>query len=524
MSFEQGPANRQIARAAGVVMAGFVLSNLAGLVRQILVLQAFGTQREIDAFNAAARVPETLFVLVAGGALASAFIPVFTGFIEREDREGAWRLASGVMNLVSLVLAAVSILAVLVAPALVRLVLARDFDAESQALTVELLRILLVSPVIFGISGMLMGILNTHQQFLLPALAPTFHWLGWIIGVLLFVPVYGIHGLAYGAVLGAGLHMLVQLPGLRGLKEVRYTPTFGLGLPSVRKVAALMGPRVFGVAVVQLNFWINVILATGMPVGSLTALGTAFAVMTMPQVVIAQAIAIAALPTFALQVARGQVGEMRVSLAATLRGVLLLSVPAAAGLILLRYPVVRLLFEYGEFDARSTELVVWALLWFTAGLVSHSVVEIVSRAFYALHDTRTPVVVGAAAMGLNVGLSLGLSAWFTRLDWMPHGGLALANTIATTLEMIALLVLMRRRLGGLEGRRILTGFGQAAAGTLVMGAGIVGWQAVSQTLWQEASGVLAGAVIYAAVLLALRVEEVKWLIDGLLDRVRRQPR
>jgi len=510
MTFQQLPANRQIARAAGVVMAGFVLSNLTGLVRQILVLRVFGTQREIDAFNAAARVPETLFVLVAGGALASAFIPVFTGFIEKDDRAGGWRLASSMMNLVSLTLAGVSVLAALFAPALVRLVLARDFDPASQALTVEILRILLISPAIFGVSGLLMGILNTHRHFLLPALAPTFHWLGWIAGVLWFAPAHGIYGLAYGAVLGAGLHLLIQLPGLRGLPGVRYTPTLGLGLPAVRNVAALMGPRVFGAAVVQLNFWVNVIMATGMPEGSLTALGTGFAVMTMPQVVIAQAIAIAALPTFAAQVARGRMGEMRSSLAATLRGVLLLSVPAAVGLILLRVPVVRLLFENGEFDARSTELVAWALLWYTAGLVSHSVVEIVSRAFYALHDTRTPVFVGAAAMGLNVGLSLGFAAWFERIGLLPHGGLALANTLATTLEMIVLIGLMRRRLGGLEGRRILTGLSQAGLGSLAMAGALVWWlSATAGTLWLQAAGVVAGGAVYALVLWILRVEEVR---------------
>lgn len=519
-------ANRQIARAAGVVMAGFVLSNLTGLVRQILVSNAFGTRAEIDAFNAAARVPDTLFVLVAGGALASAFIPAFTGLLERGDRGGAWELASSVMNIVSLVLAVVSALAAVFAPELVRGVLAPKFTPGQQALTVSLLRILLVSPVIFGVSGLVMGILNTHQHFLLPALAPTLHWVGWIVGVLAFVPRWGIHGLAWGAVLGAGLHLAVQLPGLRGLPGARYVPRLGLGSPAVRQVARLMAPRMLGVAVVQLNFWINVILASGMPEGSLTAIGVAFAVMTMPQVVIAQAIAIAALPTFAAQVARGEVGAMRSSLAATLRGVLLLSVPAAVGLILLRFPVVAALFERGEFNARSTELVAWALLWYTAGLVSHSVVEIVSRAFYALHDTKTPVFVGAAAMGLNAVLSVGLAAWFGRVGWMPHGGLALANTIATTLEMVALLWLMRKRLGGLEGRRVLLGLGQATLGSLVMGAGIWMWLRLSYVLWLAVLGVVVGGVIYAGMVWLLGVEEVRevyrWVRGGVRSCVTKQ--
>ena len=520
MDTPQPSANRRIARAAGVVMAGFVLSNLAGLARQVLVLIEFGTQRELDAFYAAARVPETLFVIVAGGALASAFIPVFTAHIEKDDRAGAWELASAVMNLVSLLLAGISALAAVFAPALVRNVLAPEFDPELQALTADLLRILLISPAIFGVSGLLMGILNTHQHFLLPALAPTFHWLGWILGVVLFAPRFGIHGLAYGAVLGAGLHLLVQLPGLRRLPGRRYAPTLGLRLPAVREVVALMGPRVFGASIVQLNVWVNVILASGMPVGSLTALGTAFAVMTMPQVVIAQAIAIAALPTFAAQVVRGELAEMRASLAATLRGVLLLSVPAAVGLILLREPVVRILFEYGEFGTRSTGLVAWALLWYTAGLVSHSVVEIVSRAFYALHDTKTPVLVGAGAMAVNIGLSLALAAWFTRIGLLPHGGLALANTIATTLEMFVLLALMRGRLNGLDGRRVLTGLSQAGLGALVMAGAIVFWLAAVDGLVLQVLGVAVGAAVYAGVLAVLRVEEVGELVWAVRARIR----
>lgn len=518
MAVTSSTANRQIARAAGVVMAGFVLSNLTGLVRQALVLDVFGTSAEIDAFYAAIRLPDTLFMLVAGGALASAFIPTFTGFMEQEDRAGAWELASAVLNLVVLILTGASILLAIFAPFVVKYALARGFAPEQQALTVSLLRVLLVSPAVFGVSGLVMGVLNTHQHFLLPALAPTLHWIGWIVGVVFFVPRTGIHGLAWGAVLGAGLHLAVQVPGVVKLPAARYTARLGWGSASVREVIRLMGPRVFGTAIVQLNFWINVLLASGMPEGSLTAIGVAWAVMTMPQVVIAQAIAIAALPTFAAQVARGELAEMRASLASVLRGVLLLSVPAMVGLILLRTPVIQVMFEHGEFDARSTQLVAWALLWYTAGLVSHSVVEIVSRAFYALHDTKTPVIVGAAAMGLNVALSIALAAWFGRMGWMPHGGLALALTLSTTLEMVALLVLMRRRLNGLEGRRILLGLGQAGVGSLVMGAAIWGWLALSASAWVQVAGVAVGGVVYAGVMWGLRVEEVRAITRSISGR------
>jgi putative peptidoglycan lipid II flippase len=509
-------ATRQIARAAGVVMAAFVLSNLTGLVRQVLVSQAFGTEPQIDAFNAAARLPELIFSLIAGGALASAFVPTFTGYLTGEDRPGAWRLASSIGNLIGVLLALVSVVSWLLAPQIVGSLLVPYFDPALQALTTSLLRVMLLAPVVFGISGLLMGILNAHQQFLLPALAPTMYWLGMIFGVLALVPRWGIHGLAWGAVLGAGLHLAVQIPGLLRLGG-RYWLTLGLRDAAVRQVGKLMAPRLLGVGVVQLNFWVNTILASGQPEGSLTAITLAWAVMTMPQVVIAQAIAIAALPTFSAQVAAGQIDEMRSSLAATLRGVILLSLPASLGLILLRRPIVALLFQRGEFDANSTQLVAWALLWYAAGLVGHSLVEILSRAFYALKDTRTPVLIGAAAMGLNVAFSLAFAALFTRLGWAPHGGLALANSLATALEMVLLLALMRSRLHGLEGSSLLAGAGLAALGTAVMGGGVWLWLALLRTgpSWATAGGgVLVGSALYGLALMSLRVPEAQAVLSA----------
>src|SRR3990172_2954298 len=322
-------------------MAAFVLSNLIGLVRQILITRAFGADAALDAFYAAARLPEILFSLVAGGALASAFIPTFTGFLENKKTADAWQLASALANLLTLALIGISALAWLFAPQLVSYGLVPEFDAAQQALTVSLLRIQLLTPILFGISGLLMGILNAHQSFLLPALAPSMYWLGMIFGVLFFVPAMGIHGLAWGAVLGAGLHLGVQLPGLFKLQP-RYQTLLGLQLPSVRQVGRLMAPRLLGAAAVQINFLVNTVIASGMSAGSLSAIVVAFQVMTMPQIVIAQAIAIAALPTFSAQAAGGRMSELRLSLAVTLRGIVLLSLPASVGLILLREPLVAL--------------------------------------------------------------------------------------------------------------------------------------------------------------------------------------
>lgn len=492
-------------------MAAFLLSNLTGLLRQILIAEAFGTSRDFDAFAAAARFPDLLFNLVAGGALASAFVPTLTGLLTRDDRAGAWRLVSAVMNLVTLALVAVSALSAIFAPQVVSLI-AAGLTPDERPLAEALLRILLISPAIFGVSGLLMGVLNVHQNFLLPALAPTCYWLGMIFGLLVWSPTLGIFGLAWGAVLGSALHLAVQLPGLRRLPQARYSVTLGLGNPYVREVAVLMGPRLLGVAAVQLNFLVSTSLATYL-VGGAGALDYAWRIFTMPQVIIAQAISIAALPAFSAMAARGALSAMRASLADTLRLILFLTVPATVGLLVLSAPIVALLFERGQFTDASTSLVTNALVFFTLGLISHSVVEIVARSYYALKDTWTPVWVGASAMALNTALNFPLAAWFTTFN-APHAGLALANTLATTLEMLALVWLLRRRLNGLDFARVWPGLWRTGLAALGMGAVLLGWLwwLNGQSAWLiSLGGVAAGGVIFWVLAAALRVPEARWL-------------
>ena len=350
-------AIRQVARATGTVMIAQVLGHLTNLVSLSLNANAFGTGGDIAAFLAANRVSETLFVLMAGGALGSAFIPTFTSLLTKGEKGTAWKLASAVANLVLVTLILVALLAALFARPLVRYVLAPGFagDPQLETLTVNLLYIMLPSAVIFGLSGLVMGILNSHQVFFLPALTPALYRLGMIFGVLFLAPRWGIYGLAWGVLLGSCLHLLCQIPSLLRLGG-HYMPTFGLRLPAVRQVGLLMAPRVFGVAVVQLNFWVNTNLASRMAEGSIPGVSWALTIMLMPQGIIAQSVAMAALPTLAAQFALGKIDELRSTLSASLRGVLLLALPASLGLILLRQPVVALLLEYGKFDAYSTAI------------------------------------------------------------------------------------------------------------------------------------------------------------------------
>ena len=505
--------NKQIVRASGTIMFAFIIGQVVSLISGILITWKFGTGMEYDAFNAANKFPDILYQLVAGGALASAFIPTFTSLLAKGDRTRGWQLASAVVNLVTLILLAVGVISAIFTPWIVRTILVPGFtDPVQFNLTVDLLRIQLISPIIFGISGLLMGIINSHQSFLWPALAPAMYSVGKIIGVLVFAPFMGIYGLAVGVLLGALMHGLIQIPALLKLPQRKYSLMLGVKMQEVREVIRLMGPRVLGVAFVQLNFLVNNRIASGLPEGSISAIGVAFTLMLMPEIAIAQSISIAALPTFSAQVVRGQLDAMRSSLASLLRGLLLLAIPASLGMMLLRKPLVAMFYQRGDFNSHSTQLVAWALLFYAAGLVGHSVVEIVSRAFYALHDTKTPVFVGVVMMSLNVGLSILFSRWFTQLGWMPHGGLALANSLATFLEMSVLLVIMRRRLSGLEGKHILNGVFISLLAAGMMSLALVGWLVLTKNMsaWLVAlGGVAIGGLVYIIILAIFRVPELK---------------
>jgi putative peptidoglycan lipid II flippase len=528
--------NRQIARAAGTVMVAIVLGQLTGLVRGILVARAFAPA-DLDAFFAANRVSETLFNLIAAGALGSAFIPTFTGLLARSETARAWRLASALANIIFLILSALSILAGILAPQIVRYLLAPGFAANPAqfALTVQLLRIQLASVLLFGLGALLVGILNAHQIFFIPALTPSMYQIGLIFGVLVLGPRLGVQGLAWGVVIGAVLYLALQIPSLVKLMlsvtrrdaakapESRggaYTPTVGLRDPAVHEVITLMGPRILGIGVVQLNFWVNTWLASQMISGSVAAIQYGFSLMLMSEAAIAQSVAIAAMPTFSAQHALGQLDELRASLTASLRGVLLLAAPACLGLIILREPIVALLYQRGEFDAQMTTMVSWALLWYAAGLVGHSMLEVMTRAFYAQHDTRTPVIVGVGAMSLNVILSFVFSGLFARISWLPLGGLALANSTATALEMGTLFLIMRRRLNGLQGENISRGLVQAAAGTLAMSLVLLLWsQRTGSGLSIGLGGVALGGVVYLLMMWALRVPELQAVYHALRRRL-----
>jgi putative peptidoglycan lipid II flippase len=497
---------RRLAQAATLVMVFFVLSRVLGLARDIIITRQFGTSREYEAYLAAFRIPDFIYQVVASGALGSAFIPIFSTLLAHGDTRRSWQLASHVINLVLLVITGIAVLTAVFADPIVRATVAVGFSPADQALTAHLMRIMLLTPIVFGVSGIVMGILNSFHHFLLPALAPVLYNVGIILGALFLAPnpAFGVYGLALGVILGALLHLLVQLPWLIRAR-MSYSPHLGLNDGLVREVLRLMLPRTAGIAAVQVNFLFNTILASTLPEGRLAALWIAWTVTLLPWGIIAQPIATVLFPTFSQFAARGDEKGLREAFSTGFRITLFLTIPASLGLILLSAPIIQLLYQRGEFTAESTAQTAFALQFYALGLFAHSGLEVPTRAFYALHDTATPVKVGVAAIALNLVLSILL------LQPLAQGGLALANSIATALEMLALLYFLRARLGGMDGTRILNSLVKTMLASAAMALAILLWMNLAGhvSVWLLAFAAMAlGGAVFFLVTLILRSEEL----------------
>ena len=429
---------RRLINASLLVGVFFGLDKIAGLGRQVLVAKHFGLDPVLDAYNTANNLPDLLFALISGGALAMAFIPVLTETLDREGRAGAWELFSLVANLALVITAALAALIALFPLALVQAVIAPGFSPPQQRLVADLMRLNLVATLIFSLSGLVMGALQANQHFLLPAVAPLLYNGGQIAGVILLGPRLGVHGLAYGVILGAALHLTVQVPGLVRY-GFRWTPRLTLAHAGVRRVARLMGPRILTLALLNLIFIANDNLASRLGAGAVSALAYGWLILQLPETVIGTAAGTALLPTLSELAARGDRAGLKRLLWRALGLLLLLTLPAAlAGLALVR-PAVKLVFEGRAFTAADSEHVVFAARMFLLGLSGHSLVEVAARTFYAHKDALTPLFMAALTLGLYVALGLALAP---RLGF---AGLALANSLAFTAEALIMLVILRRR-------------------------------------------------------------------------------
>jgi putative peptidoglycan lipid II flippase len=510
-----------LAAAVSIVALGFLASRLLGLVRTVAIAHQFGTSPNLDAYFVAFRVPDLIFQLLAGATLGSAFIPTFARVVRDRGERDAWRLASNVLNLLFVATLFFAVLGLLLAPLIVPATAPGLGDETGQhqeltSLAVDLTRIMMLSPVLFAISGMFMGILNAKHHFLAPAFAPVFYNGAIIAGAVLSD---SVKVLAFCVVIGALLHMVVQVPALR-LVGMRWQPLIDWRDRAVREVGRLMGPRVIGLAAFQINFLIATFFASTLGSGAISAVNYAWLVVMTPLGLFGMAISTAVFPRMAEQAVRDH-SALQETLSKSLRLILYLTIPATVGLVILAKPITAFLLRSGSFDQTSTDLVVSALVFYALALFAHSGIEILSRGYYALSDTRTPVAFAVISMIVNLALSPVL-VWFFDIK-----GLAMSLSIATVVEFALLLRTLARRLHGFDGAHVMRSVSRTVAGSIVMGEVILLWLALLRAAGlldldrkpDAALAVAGGAGLGVAVFFfatrALRSEEARVLVQRL---------
>lgn len=529
--------NRQLARSTLVVMVAFGLAKVISLAQTFVIANVFGVGSEWDSFVTANRLPELLFTLIAGGALAHAFIPIFSGYLARGEHAGGWRVASHVINFIFTVTGTASLIVFIFAPWLVANVVAPGFDAAGRAQTVELMRILLASTLIFSISGIVMGILQSFNHFLLPAIAPIMFDLGILFGVVVLLEPFGVHGIAFGAVLGAAMHLGVQIPGLIRFRA-RWTAELGLRDPVLWRVIRLMLPRVAGLGVFSLNFIIMNNIASRLGTGSVSALDWGWRLMQIPQTLIGTAMGVVIFPTLAALSEVGDEDGKRDAMSGALRFILIASIPSAVGLVVVGQPLIGLL-ERGAFDSSASALVYSTLQFFALGLIVHSALEVVARSFYADKDTLTPLYAALGGAAINLVGAFVLSGvaeveanyLYNRViagqigltpDTGNVGGLALANSLGVAFEVGFLLIILRQRWHGANENVLARTVLKTTVASLVMALAIV----LSDFVWQfvglDTGGfvievsqlgfeVIIGVIVFSGMALVLQMEELGML-------------
>ncbi|MFH0812173.1 MAG: murein biosynthesis integral membrane protein MurJ [Pseudomonadota bacterium] len=506
----------QVSKAAGIVGLATLASRVMGYIRDMVMSWAFGAGMAADAFYVAYRIPNLLRELLAEGSMSAAFIPVFTETLTKSSKEDARHLGNAVFARLLVILIVLTALGILFAPSIVKAI-AWGFGThrEKYVLTVTLTKIMFPYLLFIGLAALAMGMLNSLRSFLSPALSPVMFNLMTIMAVLVLAPLFPnpILGAAIGVVLGGMCQFLIQIPGLKRHGMI-LRPRFKPSHPGVKKIGMLVLPVFVSSSVTQLNIFISTILASFLATGSITYLFYGMRFIHFPLGLFGIAIATAVLPTMSAQAARRETAEFRETLSHGLRLVSFITFPAMAGLIALRIPIVNLLLERGEFDRLSTIGTASALLYYAIGLWAFAGVRIAVQAFYSLQDTRTPVKIAVIALISNVLFSILL------MGPLAHGGLALATSLAAMINLGLLTVMLRRKIGRIDGRRILQSLLKIIpVSALMWGIGWwvslnPAWSLPGNTLYKLGlllAGISASAGFYLLAMWVLRSEEMIFL-------------
>jgi putative peptidoglycan lipid II flippase len=523
--------HRNLAAAGLLVSGAFLVSRVLGWLRYIVMVEIFGASGELDAFLAAFRLPDLMFQLVAAGALSSALIPIAAALVASGENARTWRVISTIANLMLLALLLMAAVIFVAAPWIVPLI-TPGFVADPPKLerTIELTRIMLLSPIFLALGSVATSLLNARNRFAASVLAPIVYNLAIIVGTIFLSGPFGVTGLAIAVVLGSVGHLLIQLPAVIGL-GYRHVPRIDFGDPQARQALLLMAPRAIGLGVTQITFVVVTAIASTFGDGGISAFQLAFVVLQIPLGVIGVPLGVVVLPALSRDAAVGRTDEFAGLVSRALRLLLFVMVPIAGLGIVLADAVVEVLFGGGRTDSRTLDLISVTLRTFLLGLAAHAMIAVLARAFYANQDTRTPVVAGIVSVVFNTTLAVVFSLQLG----LGLAGIGLAIAIGAWIEALMLLVILQRRTPelrpgpiGLVGLRSLVATTAAAAVTLGITGGLrlIGADAPSR-LDVALRLVVAGGIglaIYLGLAAALRIPELPSIVGVMADLLRRPRR
>jgi putative peptidoglycan lipid II flippase len=526
------PTERLNTKAAGIIGVAVMCSRLLGLLREQIFAALFGGGAAMDAFTAAFRIPNILRDLFAEGALSTAFVTTFSKTIVRGGDEAAWRLANKVATMTTIVLGLLCIAGVLLSGPLVSL-FAWGFDPAKAALTVHLTRIMFPFILLVSLAALAMGMLNAKNVFGMPAMASSFFNIGSIVGGVVLGywldPHFGwrsLTGLAIATVIGGALQLMVQMPSLRRV-GYRYRPDFQWRDPGVRAILLLMGPSVIAGGTTQVNVLANSMFASALGNGAIFDLSIAFRLMQLPLGLIGVALGTVTLPLLSRLVANGQTGGFRSELARAMRLTMLLTLPAAVGLMMLAEPIMSVLYQHAKFTAADAAQAAAALRFYAIGLAGYAALKVLVNAFYALDRRKTPMMVSLLAVGLNL-----LFNWiFTfRLGWGTRG-LAFSTGLIATCNFLLLYALMRSHLKGLETRRMVSTLAKvtlACVGLVAVCAASTHWVLMdwaTMPFGRKLGGLLLTIAVAGTTFvltgLALKIPEMQEISGAIRRRIKR---
>ena len=527
MAEKASSSTGKIARSAGAVGSAVMCSRVLGLVREQVFAGLFGAGTAYDAFVVAFRIPNLLRDLFGEGALSAAFVTVFSEYDTNKGREATWQLASNVLVFIAVLLSLITLLGIFFAPSIVGL-LAPDFSlvAGKIELTSLMTRIMFPFLVFVALSAVVMGILNTRGKFFIPALSSSFFNMGSIVGgtaLALLLPRFGypgIVGMAWGTLIGGSLQLAMQLPTLKKL-GFHFKPQLNLKDPGLKKILRLMLPATIGLSATQINIFVNTNFASSCMEGSVSWLNYAFRMVQLPIGVFGVALSIAAMPVLAKQAAKKDFSGLRQTFSSSLVMVFSLAIPATVGLILLAQPIIRLIFEHGAFDPADTRHTAQALTCYAFGLFAYSAVKIMVPVFYALDDTKYPVIGSFLAVAANI-IMINLT-----IDVFSFRAIALSTSCAMTMNFLFLGIVLYRKLTGFSLLYLGRGVIKIILASLVMAAGLSWLKTLlrpmlsGNILWQLIGVVLvigASALLYIFVLHLLRLPEFRFITNKIKNR------